>query len=187
MYYIVKYSSQFGFIKPWTAVRDGLTFSQQFLTASTVEGIEKKLFPELLDSKGIFKIKAYKLVYDAMDLQQEVVHTRGVKQDKKTKKISRDYSIIKRGVLLNPIFTLAFANHDDAYIASKQHICLCRNEDVLLPSPEIDNISEADFDKLPGFELKFGKTENSFMVGFNRYDDAKPMFGEISVNLNNDL
>lgn len=48
MYYIVKYTGKFGFIKPWTAVRDGETFSQQFLTPSNIEGIEKKLFPEIL-------------------------------------------------------------------------------------------------------------------------------------------
>jgi hypothetical protein len=43
-YYVVKYSGQFGFIKPWTAVRDSETFSQQFLTPSIVEGIEKSYF-----------------------------------------------------------------------------------------------------------------------------------------------
>ena len=32
--YVVTYKGQFGFIKPWTAVRDGETFSQQFLTPS---------------------------------------------------------------------------------------------------------------------------------------------------------
>ncbi|MFT7482658.1 MAG: hypothetical protein ACI8WW_001596, partial [Oceanospirillaceae bacterium] len=44
-FYVVKYTGPFGFIKPWTAVRDSETFSQQFLTPSIVEGIEKKLFP----------------------------------------------------------------------------------------------------------------------------------------------
>lgn len=34
--YIVTYKGQFGFIKPWTAVRDGETFSQQFLTPSII-------------------------------------------------------------------------------------------------------------------------------------------------------
>ena len=47
--YVIKYVGPFGFIKPWTAVRDSETFSQQFLTPSILEGIEKKLFPELLD------------------------------------------------------------------------------------------------------------------------------------------
>ena len=46
MLYVVKYIGKFGFIKPWTAVRDGKTYSQQFLTPSVIEGIEKKLFPE---------------------------------------------------------------------------------------------------------------------------------------------
>lgn len=41
--YIVTYKGQFGFIKPWTAVRDGETFSQQFLTPSIIEGIEKAI------------------------------------------------------------------------------------------------------------------------------------------------
>ena len=36
-YYVVKFTGPFGFIKPWTAVRDasgGETYSQQFLTPS---------------------------------------------------------------------------------------------------------------------------------------------------------
>lgn len=37
--YVVTYKGQFGFIKPWSAVRDGETFSQQFLTPSIIEGI----------------------------------------------------------------------------------------------------------------------------------------------------
>jgi hypothetical protein len=49
--YVVKYTGPFGFIKPWTAVRDDLTFSQQFLTPSMIAGIERKLFPELLKSE----------------------------------------------------------------------------------------------------------------------------------------
>ena len=39
-YYVVKFTGPFGFIKPWTAVRDasgGETYSQQFLTPSIVE------------------------------------------------------------------------------------------------------------------------------------------------------
>lgn len=53
--FVVKYSGPFGFIKPWTAVRDGETYSQQFLTPSIVEGMEKKLFPEMLAERGIKK------------------------------------------------------------------------------------------------------------------------------------
>lgn len=43
MYYTVKYSGTFGFIKPWTAVRDAETYSQQFLTPSIMEGMRQKL------------------------------------------------------------------------------------------------------------------------------------------------
>ena len=75
--YVVTYKGQFGFIKPWTAVRDGETFSQQFLTPSIIEGIEKKLFPELLNVPGIHKILRHKLKYDSLDSQQEVTQPRG--------------------------------------------------------------------------------------------------------------
>ena len=40
--YVVTYKGQFGFIKPWTAVRDGETFSQRFLTPSIIEKKKKK-------------------------------------------------------------------------------------------------------------------------------------------------
>ena len=71
MFYVVKYTGPFGFIKPWTAVRDGETFSQQFLTPSIIEGIEKKIFSELLNQKGISRIVRHKLSYSAINTQQE--------------------------------------------------------------------------------------------------------------------
>ena len=43
MLFIVNYTGKFGFIKPWTAVRDSETFSMQFLTPSNLKGIELKL------------------------------------------------------------------------------------------------------------------------------------------------
>lgn len=83
--YVVKYVGPFGFIKPWTAVRDSETFSQQFLTPSILEGIEKKLFPELLDISGIKKIVRHRLSYDQVSQQQEVIQARGWNQTKKDK------------------------------------------------------------------------------------------------------
>lgn len=72
MYYAVRYSGPFGFIKPWTAVRDSETFSLQFLITSTIEGIEKKLFPELLHTtERVQKISRYRLNYCGLDSQQE--------------------------------------------------------------------------------------------------------------------
>ncbi|WP_346237693.1 hypothetical protein ABDK00_001270 [Niabella insulamsoli] len=133
--YIVKYSGPFGFIKPWTAVRDSETFSQQFLTPSIVEGIEKKLFPELLDERGIRRILGHRLSYTQISQQQEVIQTRGWNSTKKGKQIlfERPTAILIRGILLEPVLHLAFLTKEDAEKAFVQHICLCRNEDILMP------------------------------------------------------
>lgn len=183
--YIVRYTGTFGFIKPWTAVRDSETFSQQFLTPSIVAGIERKLFPELLNKPfGIYKIKGHRLSYDKMDGQQEQIQPRGWNKSKKA--YVRDYAILVRGVLLNPVLWLAFENEEDANRANSQHICLCRNEDVLYPVldnpvsiPAKDfNSNEEDFN---GFELVFEKSEKSFLVGYNRFDNGSPMYGWLRV------
>ncbi|MCI6862434.1 MAG: hypothetical protein MR860_10685 [Prevotella sp.] len=181
--YIVKYTGKFGFIKPWTAVRDGETFSQQFLTPSIIEGIEKKLFPELLKYNGVIsKIQRHKLSYTAIDMQQEVTQTRGWKISKQ--QMTRQRSILLRGIMLDPILYLAFKDRNDAVVASKQHICLCRNEDILLPCTDIYEYTEDEFDRLDGFELRFGESEQSFLVGFNRFDGGNPMYGWIEYNGN---
>jgi hypothetical protein len=184
-YYVVKYSGAFGFIKPWTAVRDSETFSQQFLTPSIVEGIEKKLFPELLNTKGISKILGHRLSYDQVSGQQEQIQTRGWNSTRKGKQylFERPNGILLRGVLLNPILSIAFANQDDAKIALKQHVCLCRNEDVLLPNEiiETDKDSfESNEELFNGFELVFEKTEKSFLVGYDRLT-TEQMYGWIRV------
>lgn len=184
-YYVVKYSGPFGFIKPWTAVRDSETFSQQFLTPSIVEGIEKKLFPELLEEEGIKKIKRHRLTYHQISQQQEVIQTRGWNSTRRGKQFlfDRPISIINRGVLLNPILFLAFENKEDAEIAMKQHVCLSRNEDVLLPE-EILQVSKSEFDSseenFAGFELIFEKTEESFTVGYNRRN-GEAMYGWLKI------
>jgi len=183
-YYIVKYSGPFGFIKPWTAVRDSETFSQQFLTPSIVEGIEKKLFPELLNEKGIKKIVANRLSYSQINQQQEVIQTRGWNSTRKGTQFlfDRPKAILIRGVLLNPILFLAFKNLEDAEIAFKQHICLCKNEDILLPT-ELTEADKEEFDRAEeysGYELVFGKSENSFHVGFDRKTN-EPMYGWLKI------
>ena len=104
-FYIVKYSGPFGFIKPWTAVRDEETYSQQFLTPSIVAGIERKLFPELLKEEwGIYKIKGHRLTYAQISQQQEQTQPRGWNEKGKgvKKQYFRPYSILKRGVLVKP-------------------------------------------------------------------------------------
>ncbi|WP_337042601.1 hypothetical protein [Emticicia sp. 17c] len=183
-YYVVKYSGQFGFIKPWTAVRDSETFSQQFLTPSIVEGIEKKLFPELLAEKyngKIEKIKRYRLNYQGLDIQQERTWSKGGFTANKEKGIWKtNLGILNRGVMLNPNLYLAFDNRDDALTALSQTVCLCRNEDLLFPI-ELLEFSSIEFDEIEGFELVFTDVENGFKVGHNRYNNATEMFGELRV------
>lgn len=183
-YYVVKYVGQFGFIKPWTAVRDSETFSQQFLTPSIVEGIEKKLFPELLDRPGIHKIKRHRLNYLGIDVQQERTWSKGgYKVSKNKQKYKDNISIISRGVMVEPNLYLAFEDHNDALIASTQHICLCRNEDILFPDEAVTKLSVNLFDEeIEGFELIFEGNRNSmFKVGHNRFDKASEMFGELRI------
>lgn len=183
-YYIVKYSGAFGFIKPWTAVRDGKTFSQQFLTASTVEGIEKKLFPETLLHPGITKIARYKLSYSSISVQQEVTQTRGWEYKKQQALMVRNRSILERGIMIEPLLHLAFLNLDDANRINDQHICLCRNEDILLPDPEVIPMTEEEFNLLNGFELRFGEADEGFLTGFNRFNNVVPMYGKLEISGN---
>ena len=186
-YYVVKYEGPFGFIKPWTAVRDSETFSQQFLTPSIVEGIEKKLFPELLEINGIQKIIGHRLSYDQISGQQEQIQTRGWNSTNQRGSgnilFERPTGILVRGVLVNPILSVAFVSKEDAERAFTQHVCLSRNEDVLFPV-EILQTSKDEFennDKMfNGFELVFEKNEKSFLVGYNRLTKEQ-MYGWIRI------
>ena len=173
MYYVVKYSGPFGFIKPWTAVRDSKTFSQQFLTPSIIEGIRQKL--------EVKSIARHKITYSSISVQQEQTQTRGWEKKTQLKMMIRNQSILERGIILNPILYLAFDSFEDAEKAVKQHICMCRNEDILLPDPNIKELGENEFNELTGFELRFGENKNSFLVGFNRFDEAKPMYGWLEI------
>lgn len=180
--YVVKYSGPFGFIKPWTTVRDSETFSQQFLTPSVLCGIERKLFPELLDEPfGIYRIAAHRVSYDGLSMQQEQTQPRG--WNKRKGGLERPRAILMRGVMLNPILWLAFRTKGDAKIAAGQHVCLCRNEDVMLPEAQIEETTVERFDQPPfdGFELVFEQTEQSFVVGYNRFDQNKQMVGWLKV------
>lgn len=184
MIYVVKYSGPFGFIKPWTAVRDEEVYSQQFLTPSIIGGLERKLFPELLNKEwGIYKIKGHRLSYSQIAQQQEQTQPRGwnVKGQGGKKEYSRPFSILRRGILVNPILFLAFETIEDAEIASRQHICLARNEDILYPFAEIIEIDDVQFNEdeqlFSGFELVFEENEHSFLVGYNRMNNNQPMFG----------
>lgn len=173
MYYVIKYKGPFGFIKPWTAVRDSKTFSQQFLTPSIIEGIRQKL--------GVTTILRHKLTYTSISVQQEQTQTRGWENKTQQKLMIRKQSILERGIMIDPILYLAFESAEDGNKAVQQHICLCRNEDVLLPDLEIIEMNEPEFDEITGFELRFGENEKSFLVGFNRFNNSEAMYGWLEI------
>lgn len=190
--YVVKYSGPFGFIKPWTAVRDNETYSQNFLTPSIIEGIEKKLFPELVEKnpdgsfkwKGIFKVKSCRLNYQGLDMQQERTWAKGGFSFTREKGIYKtNLGIITRGVMLNPNLYLAFEDNNYAEKAYSQTICLCRNEDLLFPELKKE-MSVEEFNNISGFELIISISENGFKVGYNRFNNAEEMFGELKVSGN---
>ena len=176
-FYVVSYSGPFGFIKPWTAVRDELTYSQQFLTPSTIEGMRQKL--------DVSSILRHRLAHEGFSVQGETTQSAGI--DRKTVKsrgevtYKRATAVMDRGIMLNPRLHLAFPSHEDAEAAHRQHLCLSRNEDVVMPNGLIREMSPANFDGLTGFELRFGRSEDAFMVGYNRYEDGKPMYGTLTI------
>lgn len=173
LYYVVRYTGPFGYIKPWTAVRDDLTFSQQFLTPSIVEGMRQKL--------GVSAILRHRLTYHKIDQQQERTQARAFTLEPKKRRATREQSILTRGVMLNPTLLLAFATAEEAALAAEQHVCLCRNEDLLLPDGEVRCLSAHEFDQLRGFELRFGPGPAAIMVGYDRFRDNQPMYGTIEI------
>jgi hypothetical protein len=179
MFHIVQYTGPFGFIKPWTAVRDELTFSQQFLTPSIIEGIRQKL--------EVSAILRHRLSYAGISRQQEQTQPRAWDQkiDRKSKiaTMSRPRSIIKRGIMLSPVLTLAFTSQEDASKASEQHVCLCRNEDILFPVSS-NTVTADEFENISGFELLFGKGPEAFVVGYNRFAASEPMYGTLIISGN---
>lgn len=188
--HIIEYSGVFGFIKPWTAVRDQKTKSLDYLTTSVLMGIERKLFPEILDNENgkLNKIKRHRLSFDAITFQQEVTKTINRLLNRKDNYYPEITSIIERGLLLNPKLQLLFNNLEDVEQARTQHICLCRNEDVLLPTKviKLDNIN--DFDDpidYPGFETFEcdNNNENSIYCGLNRYTKRKQYVEKIIVGV----
>jgi hypothetical protein len=166
MLYTVPFTGPFGFIKPWTAVRDGETRSQQFLTPSIVEGMRQKL--------EVSAIVRHRLQYGGISEQQEQTQPRAWQKQ-------RPYAVIVRGVMLSPVLWLAFPTPEDAELARTQHLCLCRNEDLVYPQGEVRQISPEAFDRIPGIELLFGPGEDAFCVGFNRFAQGEPMFGSLHI------
>ena len=182
LYHVVTYAGPFGYIKPWTAVRDGETFSQTFLSPSTVEGMRQKL--------GVAAIVRHRLAHRGLSLQQEQVHAAGWTTEGAGKgALLRKTGVLVRWVMLQPLLHLAFATADDAETAAADHLCLCRNEDLVFPVPHgpagaplVAVMTPDVFDALDGFELVPGNGPESIPLGANRYDpDAPPARGRVLV------
>lgn len=174
-YHVVTYTGPFGFIKPWTAVRDGETFSQPFLTPSIVEGMREKL--------GVSAILRHRLAHGGISKQQEAIQSAGFKNNSRSKTLTRTTGILTRGVMLNPVLHLALPTVDDAAQAAKQNLCLCRNEDLIYPAGAPQDLDKAAFDALEGFELRFtaADEQGAFLVGYNRFANGEPMYGCLDV------
>ena len=176
-YYVVTYTGPFGFIKPWTAVRDGETFSQQFLTPSIIEGMRVKL--------GVSVILRHRLSHAGISRQQEQVQAVGWKSKKvdNGKALIRESGVLTRGVMLRPLLSLAFATAEDAEIAKTDHLCLCRNEDLVFPT-EINGglvreMTAEEFDAVDGFEMRFEDGPGSIPLGVSRYTEEM-MYGRLT-------
>lgn len=122
--------------------------------------------------------------YSGIDIQQERTWAKGGFQFSKEKGIFKtNLGILKRGVMLNPNLYLAFENANDAEKAAMQTICLCRNEDLLLPEEMLD-MGKTNFDEINGFELHFTSKDQGFKVGHNRFNNSVEMFGELKITGN---
>lgn len=180
MKYLVKFEGNFAFIKPWTAVRDSVTKSNHYLTPSILMGIERKLFPELRinDNGKLNKIIRHRLSFSNIEYQQE--QTESINYERFGRKrvdyhFKKNKSIIKRGILINPVFFLMFEDEDDANTVMSQHICLSRNEDVMLPTELISIDNENHFDEseeFHGYE-SFETDEDGIYCGYNKYTKNK--------------
>ncbi len=169
--HLVKYVGPFGYIKPWSAVRDELTFSQLYLTTSTLKGMEIKL--------GVHKILRHKITYASLARMQEVT------RPKQYNPLKPRHAVLTRGVMIEPELILAFNTPEEQELAFGQHICLCRNEDILLPVEKWEAIEE-EFNTLPGFEfIPSSSTDiEALFHGLNRFDFLEngqhaPVYGRI--------
>lgn len=165
--YVVKYKGPFGFIKPFSAVRDETTLSQKFLTESSIEGIKR-----YLECEG--NIIRNKIYYDGTSSQQECIESIGG-----TKKSGKSKSKYVRIVLLNPILYLGFEKKEDAERAFKNIVHLSRMEDIMIPFDK-EEMTNEEFDSLNGIESFKSDSEQGHFVGFNKYTKEK-MYVTIKV------
>lgn len=183
-YFVVTWAGPFGFLKPWMAVRDAEVYSQTFLTPSVTEGMRQKL--------EVSAILRHRLHHLGVSPQQEQTQSAGWEEKTVERKparrvrFTRSTGILTRGVLLTPTLHLAFPSVEDAERAAEQHLCLCRNEDVVLPTGLPREMKTGAFDQLAGFEFVPGGGPDAILAGYSRFhvDEAgqpAPMVGSVRV------
>lgn len=176
-FYVVTYKGPLGFIKPWTALRDDTTFSQAFLTPSILEGMRQKL--------DVLAILRHRLSHGGLSAQQEVVQAADYESKTKSgaRTLKRATGVLVRHVMVEPVLHLAFPTLADAEKAASQHLCLCRNEDLVYPVGDPVHESIEAFNARDGFELlpSFPDEPGAFLVGYNRFFDLSPMYGRLLV------
>jgi hypothetical protein len=149
----VKYTGDFGFIKPFSALRDIKTYSVLGLTPSIVMGIETKLFGDCAN-----RIISHRLSFTNIVSMKEQATSIGYKIDKNKNNTYRKKigSVIERFVLVNPCLYLLVNTIEEAEEMSCQNIRLTRNEEILFPSKDIITVNDQnafDSDDFEGYEL----------------------------------
>lgn len=157
MLHVVTFEGPLGFIKPAQAVRDKQVFSQRFLAPSTVEGMRRKLGAESID-----RVRLH-----AEELTRPQRETTQAPTTRIQSSYERNESIVDRRLLLHPTLRLGFEREADAGRAGRQHLCLCRNEDVVLPTGR-ETMTHEEFDSLPGFTF-VPDPDGTAVAGYNRY------------------
>lgn len=192
--YCIKYSNRnadgnfgtpyTGFFKPYNAVRDlNGTYSLTYLPPSVINGIENWL--EIPQGS----ILRHKLTFDKNGMTRELVKTTyGVywKNGKEFKCFVVDKSGNKqydgmciKHCLVNPEIIFAFDTKEHAEIAAKTTIFLGQMEYIIYPQDDIKEMSEEEFDKLPGVETFQCEENNGVFCGFNRFKNNEKQFVEI--------
>lgn len=185
MKYVVKYTGEFGFIKPFTSMRDDFINSEKYLYPSTINGIEKKIFNDIQD-----RIVRHRLDFDSLSEQKET--TKSISPKTENGKTFYERNLISKIFLINPKLYLFFDNIEDAEIANKTVVFLSRNEDILFPNKNIININDNEIDNVDGFEgvKTTMEDEEGMFVGFNKYTNKRQyirleIFGEPTIYKNN--
>lgn len=176
--YCVKFENvikpYFGFFRPYNAVRDSETYSLTYLTPSILNGMEENM------DIPFGSIKRHKLTFSKERMDKEQVKTSfGYRWENGEQiKCSNDGNtsgIHLKHCLINPVIVLGFENKEFAEIASKSTLYLGQTEYLVYPSNGVYEVSEKEFDELPGVET-FPSDENGVDCGFNRFKNNEPMF-----------